>query len=67
MTDNQLKIFLVAIEACKKIDEFQSECMSGHPIVFQSNGLPINHAALNEAYDLAYTVLQEVKNLKKDA
>jgi hypothetical protein len=46
-----------AIEACKKIIEFSSECTTGYSL--ESNGKQIDLTSLNNAYDLAWAVLQE--------
>ena len=65
MTTKQKQIFDKAIEACKKIDEFNSECFTGYPVTMVSNGKVINHKLLNEAYDLAYEVLSALKKERK--
>jgi hypothetical protein len=59
------QIFNIAVEACKKIEAFQSECCTGYSVQFVSNGKLINHALLNEAYDLAYSVLHELNEMEK--
>lgn len=56
----KLEIVDTAIEACKKIDKFHFEVFcSGRPLMI--DGKPINHSILNEAYDLACKVLQQIK------
>jgi len=56
----RVEIADTAIEACRKIDQFhfQTFC-TGQPLEIQ--GIPINHTTLNESYDLAYKVLQQIK------
>ena len=61
MTKKEKYIFEKAIEACKTIDKFHSKCFTGHPIQLVSNGKKIDHTLLNEAYDLSYEVLSELK------
>jgi len=56
----KLEIVDIAIEVCKKIDKFHFEVFcSGRPLMI--DGKLINHSILNEAYDLAYKVLQQIK------
>ena len=56
----KLEIVDTAIEACKEIDKFHFQLFcTGCPLEIQGN--PINHTTLNKAYDLAYKVLQHIK------
>ena len=56
----KLEMNSTAIEACKEIDKFHFQLFcTGCPLEIQGN--PINHTTLNKAYDLAYKVLQHIK------
>ena len=64
MTDKQLFVFLNAIDACKKIEEFHTQIFcTGFPL--QIKGKDVDHSTFNEAYDLAYKVLRELPKLKE--
>ena len=56
----KLEIVDTAIEACKKIEQFHFQVFcTGRPLSI--DGKSINHTILNEAYDLAYKVLQQIE------
>jgi hypothetical protein len=65
MTTKEKQIYNKAIEACKLFDEFHLKCFTGHPVAFVSNGKLIDHALFNNAYDLAFEVLHELKENEK--
>jgi hypothetical protein len=56
----KIKVAGLAIEACKKFEEFHCQVFAtGFPL--EIKGKPINHTTLNDTYDMVYEVLHSLE------
>jgi len=57
----KIEVIDLAIEACKKFNEFHSQVFStGLPL--EIKGEPIDHTTFNETYDIIYKIFQKIKD-----